>query len=181
MRPCAFFRLVLATVLLGGLGCPLDIEVRAPAEDAGCPEPCQVSCDSDAQCPDGQRCDTVYNGRCEAGPRLTQECTRLASCPAFALCEKGHCALRCTYGCPPGYQCGPEGVCVETCTGGPPETLGNFCESSMACARCGFCVSTGGAKRCHQPCKADAECAGGAPGACQPVGEGSPMRVCRLP
>jgi hypothetical protein len=178
MRPCALFA-VLAAVLLAAVGCPLDIEVRPPVGDAGCPEPCVIPCERDSQCPEEQRCDAVYNGRCEPGPRLTQACGAFTSCPAFSNCDQGHCALKCIYGCPPGYRCGPEEVCVEECTGGPLETLGHACESSLECARCGFCVSTGGAKQCHQPCKTDTDCPGGAAGACQSGPEGSAWRVCR--
>ncbi|MFP2908758.1 latent transforming growth factor beta-binding protein [Pyxidicoccus sp. 3LFB2] len=166
--------------LLTALGCPLDIEVR-PDEtaDAGCQgAACVRACTRDSECPAEQRCDTFYE-ECEPGPRLTQECSGVTSCQGLASCEEGRCELRCSYGCPPGYRCSPESVCVEECTEGPPERLGDFCASSLDCTRCGFCVDAGGAKRCHQPCSADSDCAGGGAGACQVV-PGSSLRVCRL-
>ncbi|ADO73779.1 hypothetical protein [Stigmatella aurantiaca] len=180
MRPSAFVLLV-PFLLLGGLGCPIDIDVRPPSQDGGdCAGPCTLPCDRDSQCPEDQRCDITYNKRCEPGLRLTEACTVFTSCPSLSICDEGYCAQSCIYGCPTGYQCGPEEVCVEACTGGPPGTLGNYCESSMECTRCGFCVSTGGEKKCHQPCKADAECLEGGLGACQAL-PGSTLRVCRLP
>ena len=178
-QPASWFLALLG--LLTVLGCPLDIQVR-PKEfpDAGCEgRDCDTPCARDMECPDGQRCDDFYD-RCEPGPRLTERCVGVTQCPAFADCENGRCELKCLYGCPLGYQCGPESVCVEECTDGPPETLGDFCGSSMDCTRCGVCVDSGGAKRCHQPCTSDGDCPGGAAGTCQPV-SGSSLRVCRLP
>ncbi|WP_164019753.1 latent transforming growth factor beta-binding protein [Pyxidicoccus trucidator] len=179
MRP-HFLSFLAPLALLTVLGCPLDIQVRSEdAADAGCQgDTCVRACTGDFECPEGQRCDAFYE-ECESGPRLTQVCSGVASCPAFASCEDGRCELRCSYGCPPGYRCDPESVCVEECTAGQPETLGNFCESSLDCTRCGFCVDAGGAKKCHRPCTSDSDCPGGPSGACQPVPGGS-LRVCRL-
>lgn len=177
MRPHLLsFLAPLALVML--LGCPLDIQVR-PDEvaDAGCQGDACV-CTGDRECPEDQRCDTFYE-ECEPGPRLTEACSGVAVCPGFASCEDGRCELKCLYGCPPGYRCAPESVCVEECSAGPTESLGRFCESSLDCGRCGFCVEARGAKKCHQPCTADSDCPGGGADACQPV-PGSTLRVCQL-
>lgn len=171
--------LLAPLALMWVLGCPLDIQVRPEeAPDAGCPDGV-CPCMRDTDCPEEQRCGDFYD-KCEPGPRLTEECSGIGSCPSFAHCEDNRCQLSCTYGCPLGYQCAPESFCVEACTAGPPETLGNACDSSMDCLRCGFCVGSSGAKRCHQPCRFDADCPGSEPGACQPV-PGSSLRACRLP
>jgi hypothetical protein len=171
---------LLLLVLLTALGCPLDIQVRPEAgTDAGCQgEDCARACTRDLDCPDGQRCDDFYDV-CEPGSRLTEECSGFGTCPAYADCKNSRCEQRCTFGCPLGYQCGPESLCVEQCTAGPPETLGRFCASSLDCTRCGFCVESGDGKKCHQPCGGDADCPGGGAGACQLVPGGS-LRVCRL-
>ena len=177
--PVSWFLVPLA--LLSVLGCPLDIQVRPEdGTDTGCRgSACETPCVADSECSDAYRCDGLYE-RCEAGPRLTEECSGFGTCQGGASCEDGRCELRCVYGCPLGYRCAPEDLCVETCTGGPLETLGDFCDSSLDCTRCGFCVESGGAKKCHQPCSADADCPGGASGSCQLVPGGS-LRVCRLP
>lgn len=168
----------LSLLLVWMLGCPLDIQVRPEeAPDAGCPDGV-CPCLGDRDCPDGQRCDTFHD-ECESGPRLTDECNGIGECPSFANCEDNRCQLSCTYGCPPGYQCAPESVCVEECIAGPPETVGGACDSSMDCLRCGYCVGPTGAKRCHQPCRSDSDCPGGEPGGCEAVPGGS-LRVCRL-
>ncbi|WP_163992909.1 latent transforming growth factor beta-binding protein [Pyxidicoccus caerfyrddinensis] len=178
--PVSWFLVSLGLLMV--LGCPLDIQVR-PEEgtDAGCQgKDCETLCVADSECPESHRCDD-FEGHCAPGPRLTEECSDFISCQGLASCEDGRCELRCaSYECPPGYQCGPDKVCVETCTGGPPETLGAFCDSSLDCTRCGFCVDGGGSKRCHQPCSSDGDCPGGAVGSCQAVPGGS-LHVCRLP
>jgi hypothetical protein len=180
MRPSVpWFLVPLALVTL--LGCPLDIQVRGEeAEpDAGCQgSDCRASCTSDAECPDSERCYD-FDGRCEPGPRLTEECSGFNSCQAYANCKNSRCELRCTFGCPLGYQCAPDGICVETCTGNAPETLGRFCASSLECTRCGVCLDSGAGKRCHQPCTSDDECPDGSPGSCQAVAGGS-LHVCQL-
>lgn len=168
-QPASWFLALLGLLTL--LGCPLDIEVR--------PEEVPTPCVRDSECPDGQRCDD-YSERCKPGTRLTEPCARSTSCPPYSSCENGRCERSCLYGCPLGYRCDPESLCVEECTQGPPETLGDFCDSSVDCTRCGFCVDAGGTKRCHQPCTSDGDCPGGAAGSCQPVPRGS-LRVCRLP
>ncbi|NMO13643.1 latent transforming growth factor beta-binding protein [Pyxidicoccus fallax] len=179
MRPSASGFLALLG-LLTLLGCPLDIQVRSEeVPDAGCEDDdCATPCVRDSECPDGQRCRDIYD-RCEPGARITEPCAGLSSCPGFSNCKNGRCELACSRGCPLGYRCGPESLCVEECTQEPPETLGDHCDSSMDCTRCGFCVDAGGTKRCHQPCKSDEECPDGAAGSCQPV-PGSSLRVCRL-
>ncbi|MCP3137753.1 latent transforming growth factor beta-binding protein [Pyxidicoccus xibeiensis] len=170
--------LLACLALLTLLGCPLDIEVRE--EDLVCEdEPCGTSCVADAECPDDQRCDGLEDV-CVPGPRLTETCSGFGSCQPYASCEESRCEMSCSYGCPPGYRCGPENLCVEECTSGVPETLGDYCETSMDCTRCGFCVAdAGGAKRCHQPCSSDGDCPGGTPGSCELIPRSS-LRVCRL-
>ncbi|MCY1042356.1 latent transforming growth factor beta-binding protein [Corallococcus sp. bb12-1] len=166
-------------LLLTAVGCPLDIQVRDEA-DAGCSDDaCVRSCSSDRECPDGQRCDGAFQ-QCEPGARLTERCADSFSCPGLARCEGGRCSLACGSGCPVGYRCGPEDLCVEICDGLPPATLDAFCSSSLECGRCGFCVDSGGVKKCHQPCRLDVECPGGAPGVCRLL-PGGDLGVCRLP
>lgn len=178
MRLPVSFRLALL-VLWMGPGCPLDIQVRDEA-DAGCAgQDCVLACLSDRECPEGQRCNDAF-GQCEPGTRLTEPCADSFSCPSLAFCREDRCTRPCSSGCPSGYLCGPESQCVEACQGMPPESLGRFCQGSLECTRCGFCADTGGVKKCHQPCQADAECPGGEPGVCQLI-PGSTLRVCRLP
>lgn len=174
----SWFLAPLAVVTL--LGCPLDIQVRPEeATDAGCDEKsCRALCAADSECPDDERCNR-FEERCEPGPRLTEECFGFDSCQGFANCTKGRCEMSCTYECGRGYQCAPDKICVETCTAGPPETLGRFCQSSLECTRCGICVDSGAGRRCHQPCGSDSDCPGGAEGSCQTL-PGSSVHVCWL-
>lgn len=172
---CSF--LLVAFVLLVGPGCPLDIQVRGEP-DAGCSEDsCALACEADRECPDEQRCHYLYN-TCEDGPRLTEACSDSLDCPGNSRCMGGHCVRSCERGCPLGYQCGPEATCVETCDGLTPSNLGSYCETSMDCTRCGFCTDLGGGKRCHQPCRSDAECPGGSAGSCAQI-PGTALRACR--
>lgn len=169
----------LLLILLVAPGCPLDIQVREEL-DAGClGDACVRSCAADRECPEDQRCSDVYR-ECESGPRLTEPCSDPLACSTFAYCVKGRCTRDCDPGCPTGYQCSPapESLCVETCEGLPPEHLGDSCETSMDCARCGFCANLGRGKTCHQPCRSDAECPGGQAGTCVQL-PGSTLRVCQ--
>ncbi|QRO02298.1 latent transforming growth factor beta-binding protein [Archangium violaceum] len=173
-------RLVVPLALVTVLGCPLDIEVREPPldTDAG-----PRACVKDQDCPEGQRCDDAYSdNHCEPGPRVTQSCTGDFTCSYLASCVEGRCELGCLGGrCRPGYQCAPDRECVEACSEGAPTKLGDYCDGSTDCGRCGFCVALSGSgeKRCHQPCTSDTEC-GGETGACQKV-TNSTLHVCRLP
>ncbi|WP_257448307.1 latent transforming growth factor beta-binding protein [Archangium lipolyticum] len=173
-------RLLAPLALVTVLGCPLDIEVREQDNpDAG-----PLACVKDQECPEGQRCgDASRNNHCEPGPRVTQPCSGYGTCSYAAFCQDGLCSLDCVGGpCRLGYQCAPDYECVEACTEGPPTKIGVFCNSSTECGRCSVCVPSGssGEKRCHQPCSADAECPGAAPGVCEKV-PGRPGRVCHLP
>ncbi|RKH03857.1 latent transforming growth factor beta-binding protein [Corallococcus carmarthensis] len=176
MRFSLSFLLVLL-VLVVGPGCPLDIQVRE-APDAGCSESsCSSPCDADRECPAGQRCNLFFKD-CEDGPRLTEPCSAATSCSGNARCTGGRCVQGCGQGCPVGYLCGPESTCVETCEGMTPATLGSYCTTSMDCTRCGFCADSGSGKKCHQPCRSDAECPDAKPGACVLL-PGSTLRVCQ--
>ncbi|WP_223645985.1 Dickkopf N-terminal cysteine-rich domain-containing protein [Corallococcus sp. EGB] len=167
----------LLVTLLAAPGCPLDIQVREEA-DAGCDESsCQQTCDADRECPAGQRCHSLYEV-CEDGPRLTEPCSSSSDCASNARCMGGHCVRSCERGCPLGYQCGPESTCVETCEGRTGGHLSEYCETSMDCTPCGFCTDSGGGRKCHQPCRSDAECPGGGAGSCVPI-SGTGLRVCR--
>jgi hypothetical protein len=170
-------RLLVPLALVTVLGCPLDIQVREEDPDEG-----PRACVKDQECPEGQRCDDASrDNHCIEGPRVTQPCTGFGTCSYLAFCQKGRCVEGCLGGatCRLGYQCAPDDECVEACTEGPPTKAGSYCGSSTDCGRCGFCVALGGGgKQCHQPCTADAECPGGAPGACMVV-PGSTARVCR--
>ncbi|MBN9685702.1 MULTISPECIES: latent transforming growth factor beta-binding protein [unclassified Corallococcus] len=169
----------LMLLLLVATGCPLDIQVRE-ALDAGCSgDACVLSCAADRECPEDQRCSALYE-ECEPGPRLTEPCFEPLDCPTYTYCVKGRCSRDCERGCPTGYQCSPapESLCVETCEGLSPEHLGDSCETSMDCARCGFCTDSGQGRRCHQPCRSDAECPGAKPGGCVLI-PGSSLRVCQ--
>jgi hypothetical protein len=176
--------LLASLVLLVGAGCPLDIQVREePETDAGCFRPsCVRDCSSDRDCPDDERCNG-FDAKCEPGARLTQECGDNLDCTTFARCLRGRCTQTCNGTCPKDYQCSPENTCVESCAGlPPPKSLGRYCDSSQECGRCGFCadVESQGAKRCHQPCRSDAECPGATAGACVAI-PGSALRACRQP
>ncbi|WP_239576396.1 hypothetical protein [Archangium primigenium] len=143
---------------------------------------CALACTRDAECPDGSRCGKSWH-QCEKGPRLGEACREGFDCQRDASCNaQRRCKLSCLSdsGCPLDYRCAPDSVCVNECTGTPPETVGLTCESSLDCGRCGFCVASGGVKRCHQPCLLDRDCPGGAAGACEQVGSTS-LRACRLP
>lgn len=174
-------RLLAPLALVTVLGCPLDIELREPdtGTDAG-----PWACVKDQDCPDGQRCsDASKNKHCVKGPRVTQPCEGgYGTCSYGASCAKGLCQEYCAGGpCRLGYQCAPDLECVEACTEGPPTNLGHYCDGSTACGRCGVCVALGSGqkKQCHQPCTADAQCPGGAPGACVLVPGIGSARVCR--
>ncbi|RKH20375.1 hypothetical protein D7X74_04235 [Corallococcus sp. CA047B] len=78
--------------------------------------------------------------------------------------------------CESGYQCAPDGLCVRECSG-TPSSVGEVCENSLDCAPCSVCLSSGAAPRCRQPCRLDRDCPGGAPGACELVGD---TKACRL-
>ncbi|RKG80055.1 latent transforming growth factor beta-binding protein [Corallococcus exercitus] len=177
---CPFPFLLVLGVLLVGPGCPLDIQVREEP-DAGCSgDSCTLACAADRECPAGQRCNDFYD-ECEPGPRITEPCADNIACSGIASCKDGRCARRCSVNdCPLGYQCspGPESLCVETCEGLTPENLGRFCASSMECTRCGLCTDSGGGKKCHQPCRSDAECPDARPGVCVVI-PGSTLRVCQ--
>ncbi|CAM4511038.1 MULTISPECIES: hypothetical protein [Myxococcus] len=78
--------------------------------------------------------------------------------------------------CEAGYQCAPDGLCVQECSG-TPVSVGEDCENSLDCAPCSVCLSSGAALRCRQPCRLDRDCPGGATGACEQVGN---TKACRL-
>ncbi|XXF77576.1 hypothetical protein P2318_31660 [Myxococcaceae bacterium GXIMD 01537] len=154
------------------------------ASGASCDEGfCQQPCVNDSACPDDRRCNERTH-RCEVGPRLGETCRETLDCQSFAFCNttRRRCEMTCStdWGCAPGFRCGPDSLCIEDCSS-VPETVGLTCESSMDCARCGFCVPVSDAeKRCRQPCYLDRDCPGGATGACEQL-SGSTLRACRLP
>lgn len=167
----------LLVVLLVGPGCPLDIQVREEP-DAGCEDSsCEQVCDADRECPVGQRCNDLSDV-CEDGPRLTEPCSVSFDCDSNARCMDGHCVRSCVRSCPLGYQCGPETTCVESCERRTAGHLGDYCENSMDCTPCGFCADSGDGRRCHQPCRSDAECPEGKAGSCVLL-SGTDLRVCR--
>ncbi|ATB27659.1 hypothetical protein [Melittangium boletus] len=178
----------------------------APSEDAGCAgqvplnEHCAQACDCappgadcvdsvcvractrDSDCSDGSRCNETWH-RCEEGPRLGEACRESRDCPGSATCNaQRRCKTICNtdWSCPLDYRCAPDSVCVNECTNTPPETVGLTCETSLDCARCGFCVASGTVKQCRQPCLLDRDCPGGAVGSCEQVGS-TALRACRLP
>jgi len=171
---------VLASLMV--LGCPLDIQVRCE-ESSDCGENEPTRCSTDSDCQDTERCHQ-QRLRCEVGPRLGEACREAFECPIFTVChlERRRCEAPCVndMSCPPGYRCSPDRLCVEECSDAPPETLGLTCETSMDCARCGFCVDSGGEQQCRQPCQLDRDCPGGAEGVCEQVGT-SQLRACRPP
>ena len=164
-----------------GERCAQSCECATPGADC-VDNVCIRTCTRDSECPEGSRC---HEGRrqCEKGPRLGEMCRDDFDCQASATCNaQQRCKTICNtdWGCPPDYRCAPDGMCVNECTGAPPETVGLTCETSLDCARCGFCVASGGVKQCRQPCLLDRDCPGGATGACEQVGTKG-FRACRLP
>ncbi|MFP2959410.1 hypothetical protein ACLEPN_16615 [Myxococcus sp. 1LA] len=139
---------------------------------------CTLTCSTDFTCHGGRRCE---DGNCVVGPRLGESCEDAFDCAEFAQCprDRMRCEAQCnpsTGFCAPGYQCAPDWLCVRECSG-TPASVGQVCDNSLDCAPCSVCVSTGAVLRCRQPCQQDRDCPGGAPGACQQVGD---TRACRL-
>ena len=167
-------------VPLGG-SCAQACDCATPGADC-VDRVCTRACTRDSECLDGTRCNEIWH-RCEAGPRLGETCRESFDCPSTATCNAQHrCKTGCTsdFGCPLDYRCAPDSVCVNEFTAPPLETLGLTCETSLDCARGGFCVLSGSEKRCRQPCQLDRDCPGGATGACEQAGTKTP-RACRLP
>ncbi|MCP3163560.1 DUF7107 domain-containing protein [Myxococcus qinghaiensis] len=167
-----------STVAVGG-PCSRACECADPA--AACEDSkCTLTCVSDFACRDGRRCS---NDACVVGPRLGDACTDSLDCPTFASCprERMRCEEKCNWNaggglCEPGYQCAPDGLCVQACSG-TPASVGEVCENSMDCSPCSVCLTSGAALRCRQPCRLDRDCPGGAVGACEQVGD---TKACRL-
>ena len=143
--------LFLLLAVLGG--CPLVIEVR---QDGGRVEP--NVCATDFECDAGSRCE--YSA-CVVGKRIGDPCLDVFDCPALMGCDPAlqKCAVSCVNdsSCPPGYRCAPDDTCIEACPG-VPATLGQNCESSLDCQRCGVCVNNGNGLRCFQRCTLDRDC-----------------------
>lgn len=141
------------------------------------------TCSTDLECPEDRRCSETWH-TCELGPRLGEACEDSFDCGLSGSCnpQRSRCEKTCSQDlyCPNGYRCSPDELCVEKCSSAPPETVGLTCETSMDCARCGFCVDSGGVKQCRQPCQLDRDCPGGATGVCERVGS-TQLKACRLP
>ncbi|WP_420811439.1 DUF7107 domain-containing protein [Myxococcus hansupus] len=139
---------------------------------------CTLTCSTDFTCRDGRRCT---DGQCVVGARIGEPCRDTFDCPDFASCprERMRCEERCNPGsglCEAGYQCAPDSVCVQACSGSPA-SVGDDCENSLDCSPCSVCLTSGAALRCRQPCRLDRDCPGGAAGSCEQVGS---TRACRL-
>ncbi|WP_253816462.1 hypothetical protein [Myxococcus xanthus] len=139
---------------------------------------CTLTCSTDFTCRDGRRCS---NASCVVGARIGEACRDTFECSDFASCprERMRCEEKCNPGsglCEPGYQCAPDGLCVQECSG-TPVSVGEDCENSLDCAPCSVCLSSGAELRCRQPCRLDRDCPGGATGACEQVGD---TKACRL-
>ncbi|GHG92705.1 hypothetical protein GCM10012319_54440 [Comamonas sp. KCTC 72670] len=165
-----------STVPVGG-ACTRTCEC-ADAEATCINETCALACATDFTCPDGQRCT---DAQCEVGARLGEPCRTPFDCPGTAQCprERMRCEARCNPRadlCAAGYRCAPDWYCVRECSG-PPASVGEVCENSWDCSPCSFCLPSGAALRCRQPCRLDRDCPGGAPGACEQLED---TKACRL-
>lgn len=99
-----------------------------------------------------ERCDAIDNdcdGEIDEGDDL---------CDSFQVCDRGHCVDACSeFGCPDGWICGDEGLCIEAACFDVECEPGQRCEGGVCVGACDGVVCPAGqvclGGRCVDPCE----------------------------
>ncbi len=136
-----------------------------------CEPDAQKGCNSDAECGEGERCETVCTGLCPPGSYCVEGCSGVcvkkdAGCQANEDCPEGfYCELMCPSPCDP-LPAGAEAPscigseCVGQCLPKPQECSSSAdCPPGTACVEQGYCPPcVHSDPACAMPCTVQKVC-----------------------